>query len=48
MLIWTLLFSIAAGLIGLIVFVVSLWKGQLDNQETTKFQIFRENNPDND
>lgn len=47
MLIWMLVSSIAASLMGLAVYIYYLYKGQFDDSESVKYQLFREDNPDN-
>ena len=47
MLFWILMMSIFAGLIGLGIYIYYLRKGQFDDMESVKYQIFREDNPDN-
>lgn len=47
MLFWVLTLSIIAGIMGLLVYIYSLRHGQFDDQESTKYQIFRDEHPDN-
>lgn len=47
LLFWILMLSIIAGLIGLGVYILSLRNGQFDDPESIKYQLFREDNPDN-
>lgn len=47
MLFWTLISSILAALAGLAIYIYYLRKGQFDDSEIVKYQIFREDNPDN-
>jgi cbb3-type cytochrome oxidase maturation protein len=44
---WMIISSIAAALCGLALFIYCLWKGQFDDDENIKYQLFREDNPDN-
>lgn len=46
MLFWTLISSIAAALMGLGVFIFYLRKGQFEDSEEVKYQLFRDDNPD--
>lgn len=39
---WTLIFSIAGGICGLGVYIYYLKKGQFDDPEDVKYQLFRE------
>jgi len=39
---WFLMFSLVGGLGGLLVFIYYLKKGQFDDPEEPKYQIFRE------
>ena len=45
--IWMIGSSIIAALIGLGLYVYFLQRGQFDDEEDVKYQIFREDNPDN-
>lgn len=47
MLFWILMSSILGGLMGLGIYIYYLRKGQFDDMESTKYQLFREDNPDN-
>ncbi len=47
MLFWTLISSLLAALVGLAIYIYYLRKGQFDDPESVKYQIFREDNPDN-
>lgn len=47
MLFWILMTSIFAGLVGLGIYIYNLRNGQFDDTESIKYQIFREDNPDN-
>ncbi len=47
MLFWTIISSVLAALIGLVVYIYYLRKGQFDDPESVKYQLFREDNPDN-
>ena len=47
MLFCVLTLSIIAGLLGLGIYIYSLKQGQFDDEESTKYQIFRDDNPDN-
>jgi len=47
MLFWTLLATLVASLAGLGIYIYSLFSGQLDDPESVKYQLFREENPDN-
>lgn len=44
---WMVIGSIAAALGGLGLYIYYLRKGQFEDDETVKYQIFREENPDN-
>jgi cbb3-type cytochrome oxidase maturation protein len=44
--IWMIFGSIAAGLAGLGLYIYYLRQGQFEDDETVKYQIFREENPD--
>jgi len=46
MLYWTIISSVVAGLAGLAVYLYYLKKGQFDDPESVKYQIFRDDNPD--
>jgi nitrogen fixation-related uncharacterized protein len=46
MIYWTLISSIAAALAGLGVYIYYLRKGQFEDPEAVKYQIFREDDPD--
>lgn len=45
--IWMIIGSIAAALGGLGLYIYYLRKGQFDDEEDVKYQLFREDNPDN-
>lgn len=45
--IWMLLGSIVAAFAGLGIYVYFWSKGEFDDEEEVKYQIFREDNPDN-
>jgi cbb3-type cytochrome oxidase maturation protein len=47
MLFWILMMSIFAGFIGLGIYIYCLRKGQFDDPESIKYQLFRDDNPDN-
>ncbi len=47
MLFWTLIASLVASLGGLALYVYSLYTGQFDDPESVKYQLFREDDPDN-
>jgi nitrogen fixation-related uncharacterized protein len=44
--IWMILGSIAAALVGLGLYIYYLQKGQFEDDEAVKYQLFREENPD--
>lgn len=44
---WMIIGSIIAALGGLGLYLYFLRKGQFDDNESIKYQIFREDNPDN-
>lgn len=44
---WMILGSVAAALGGLALYVYFLKKGQFDEDEAVKYQLFREDHPDN-
>jgi cbb3-type cytochrome oxidase maturation protein len=44
--IWMILSSLAAALGGLGLYIYYLRKGQFDDDEAVKYQIFRDENPD--
>lgn len=44
---WMIMGSIAAALCGLGIYIFCLHKGQFDDDENIKYQVFREDNPDN-
>lgn len=46
MLFWTIIGSLVAALAGLFVYIYYLRKGQFEDPEEVKYQLFRENNPD--
>jgi cbb3-type cytochrome oxidase maturation protein len=46
MLFWMLVSSIVAALAGLLIYVYYLKRGQFDDMESIKYQLFREDNPD--
>ncbi|KIC70737.1 cbb3-type cytochrome oxidase assembly protein [Candidatus Protochlamydia amoebophila] len=46
MLFWTIMSSIAASLTGLAVYIYYSRKGQFDDSESIKYQIFHEEDPD--
>lgn len=46
MLFWILMMSILAGFMGLGVYIYFLRRGQFDDPESIKYQLFREDNPD--
>lgn len=46
MLFWTIASSVLAGLTGLAVYIYYMRKGQFDDPESVKYQIFRDENPD--
>lgn len=43
---WMLLGSIIAALGGLLLYIYFLYKGQFDDEEEAKYQLFRDDNPD--
>jgi homoserine kinase len=45
--IWTLLSSIIGAVAGLAIYIYYLRKGQFENPEEVKYQLFREEHPDN-
>ncbi len=45
--IWMIIGSIAMALGGLGLYIYYLRKGQFDDEEAVKYQLFREDNPDN-
>lgn len=45
--IWMIGSSIIAALVGLGIYIYFLQRGQFDDDEDVKYQIFREDNPDN-
>jgi len=47
MLFWILTLSIVAGLVGLGIYIYNLRHGQFDDQESVKYQLFHEEDPDN-
>lgn len=44
--IWMIIGSIAAALAGLALYIYYLRKGQFEDDEAVKYQLFREDNPD--
>ena len=44
---WMIMGSIVAALGGLGLYIYCLRKGQFEDEESVKYQIFREENPDN-
>ena len=46
MIFWTLIASLIAALSGLLIYVYYLKKGQFDDSESVKYQLFREDDPD--
>ncbi len=46
MFLWTLISTIIAALAGLMVYIYYLKKGQFDDSESVKYQLFREEDPD--
>lgn len=46
MLFWILALSIFGGLLGLGIYIYYLLHGQFDDQESIKYQIFHEDDPD--
>lgn len=46
MLFWTLIGSILAGFAGLCIYIYYLRKGQFEDPEMVKYQLFREDDPD--
>lgn len=42
MILWTLFATIIAGIMGLLVFIYYLTKGQFEDSEDVKYQMFRE------
>jgi cbb3-type cytochrome oxidase maturation protein len=46
MIFWTVMGSILAALAGLFVYIYYLRKGQFDDPEAVKYQLFREDDPD--
>lgn len=46
MLFWTLVSSLITGLGGLIVYIYYMRKGQFDDPEDVKYQLFRDDEPD--
>jgi len=44
---WMIIGSIVAALGGLVLYIYFLRKGQFDDDESVKYQLFREDNPDN-
>ncbi len=46
MLYWTIIATIFAGLAGLGVYIYFLKKGQFEDPEAVKYQLFREDEPD--
>lgn len=47
MLFWTLMSSIFSALAGLGIYIYFFRKGQFEDEEAVKYQLFREDNPDN-
>ena len=47
MLFLTIVGSLLAGLIGLGIYIYYLKKGQFEDPESVKYQLFREEHPDN-
>ncbi len=41
---WMIIGSILASLAGLAVYIYYLWKGEFDEEELVKYQLFREEN----
>lgn len=44
--IWMIIGTIAAALVGLGLFVYFLMRGQFEDDENVKYQLFREENPE--
>lgn len=44
---WMVMGSVVAALGGLALYIYFLRKGQFEDDEAVKYQIFREDNPDN-
>lgn len=44
---WMIIGSIVAALGGLGIYIYYLRKGQFDDDESVKYQLFREDNPEN-
>jgi hypothetical protein len=44
--IWMIMGSIAAGLFGLGLYIYYLRRGQFEDDELVKYQLFRDENPD--
>lgn len=47
MLTWTFISALAGGLMGLLIYLYYLNKGQFEDPESVKYQLFREDEPDN-
>jgi nitrogen fixation-related uncharacterized protein len=43
MMFWTLMGSVAGGIVGLGVYIYYMRKGQFDDPEDVKYQLFRDN-----
>jgi nitrogen fixation-related uncharacterized protein len=43
---WMIIASIVAALGGLALYIYFLYQGQFDDDEMVKYQLFREDNPD--
>lgn len=46
MMLWMLTGSIATAMVGLLVYIFYLRRGQFDDPEAVKYQLFREENPE--
>ncbi|MBA3236791.1 MAG: cbb3-type cytochrome oxidase assembly protein CcoS [Parachlamydiaceae bacterium] len=46
--VWYLASSIAFGLAGLVIYIYYFQKGQFDDPEDVKYQLFREDDDEND
>jgi cbb3-type cytochrome oxidase maturation protein len=44
---WMIIGSVIAALAGLGIYIYCLRQGQFDDEEAIKYQLFREENPDN-
>ncbi len=47
MIFYLIFLSILAGLVGFLSYIYHAKKGYFDDEESIKYQIFREDNPDN-